>query len=81
MLVNVLNTEIVNGKPVYYIDVSAKYSSHFNKLYLVSDKYRVYCQPFELYDDIYEDWDIEILCEHLNQEISSAVIRKILNND
>ena len=81
MLVNILNTEIINNKPVHYIDVPSKYISHFNKLYLVSDKYRMYCQPFELYDDTYEDCDIEILCEHLNQEISSAIIRKILEND
>ena len=81
MLVNVLNTEIIDGKPLHYIDVSAKYISHFNKIFLVSDKYRMYCQPFELYDDIYEDCDIEILCEYLNQEFGSAVIRKMLKHD
>ena len=81
MLVNILNTEIIDGKPLHYIDVPAKYISHFNKLYLVSDKCRLYCEPFEMCDEVYEDCDMELLKQYLNQEISSAVIRKILNND
>lgn len=81
MLVNILNTEIIDGKPAHYIDVAEKYISHFNKLYLVSDKYRLYCEPFEMCDEVYEDCDVEILCEHLSQELGSAVIRKMLKHD
>ena len=51
MLVNILNTEIINCKPVHYIDVPAKYISHFNKLYLVSDKCRMYCELINISDD------------------------------
>lgn len=81
MLVNVLNTEIIDGKPVHYIDVSVKYISHFNKLFLISDKCRVYCELINISDEDYVNCEIELLEQYLNQEIDNSLFRKILNND
>lgn len=81
MIVNILNTEIINCKPVHYIDVPAKYISHFNKLYLVSDKRRVYCELINISDEDYLNCEIELLKQYLNQEIDNSLFSKMFSND
>ena len=81
MLVNILNTEIINCKPVHYIDVPAKYISHFNKLYLVSDKCRMYCELINISDEDYVNCEIELLKQYLNQEIDNSLFSKMFSND
>lgn len=81
MLVNVLNTEIIDGKPLHYIDFSAKYISHVNKLYLVSDKRRVYCELINIADEDYTNCEIELLKQYLNQEIDNSLFSKMFSND
>lgn len=81
MLVNILKTEIINNKPVHYIDATAKYVSHFNKLYLVSDKRRMYCELINISDEDYPNCEIEILKQYLNQEIDNSLFSKMFSND
>lgn len=81
MLVNILKTEVINNKPVHYIVVPAKYISHFNKVYLVSDKRRMYCELINISDEEYPNCEIELLKQYLNQEIDNSLFSKILSND
>lgn len=81
MLVNILKTEIINNKPVHYIDVPAKYISHFNKLHLISDKRRLYCELINISDEDYPNCEIELLKQYLNQEVDNSLFSKMFSND
>lgn len=60
-----------------------RYKSSFNKLTLVSDEYKVYCEPIENKFDWSKvgDEDVELVGEFLKQEINKSVLQAILTND
>ena len=63
--------------------VPKHYKSSFNSLTLVSDEYRVYCEPIENNFDWFKvgDEDIELVGEFLKQEVNKSVLQTILTND
>ena len=51
------------------------YKSSFNKLTLVSDEYKVYCEPIEYFpisQDL-QDEDVQLVVEWLKQEVGNIV--------
>ena len=51
------------------------YKSSFNKLTLVSDEYKVYCEPIEdflIFQDHYSK-DVQLAVEWLKQEVNNVV--------
>ena len=51
------------------------YRSSFNKLTLVSDEYKVYCEPIEYFpisQDL-QDEDVQLVVEWLKQEVGNIV--------
>lgn len=63
--------------------VPKQYKSSFNKLTLVRNEYKVYCEPIENKFDWskVDDEDIELVGEFLKQEINNSVLQTILTND
>lgn len=63
--------------------VPKQYKSSFNKLTLVRNEYKVYCEPVEDKFDWSKvgDEDIELVGEFIKQEINKSVLQTILTND
>lgn len=63
--------------------VPKQYKSSFNKLTLVRNEYKVYCEPVEDKFDWSKlgDEDVELVGEFLKQEINKSVLQTILTKD
>lgn len=65
----------------YFKLVPKKYRSSFNRLTLVHDEYKIYCEPVDKVCCDYEDFEnIGLALEYLEQEIGKAMYDKIANS-
>lgn len=85
--------DISNVVKLNYIDsetgksfktVPKHYKSNFNKLTLVRNEYKIYCEPIDSlvlnFESKLDDCDTELTIEYLNQEISNGVMNRIYNS-
>lgn len=84
--------DILKGVEINYIDsetgkcfktVPKHHTSSFHKLTLVSNEYKMYCEPIDtltLDSESFNDCDAELLIEYIKQELSKSVIDRIYSN-
>ena len=83
--------DISNVVKLNYIDsetgksfktVPKQYKSSFNKLTLVRNEYKIYCEPIENYsfNDNLGNCEVSLISEWLNQEVNKYITDKLLTS-
>lgn len=81
---NVVNLVYKDSIGKCFITVPKRYKSNFNKLTLVRNEYKIYCEPIDSlvlnFESKFDDCDTELTIEYLNQEIRNEVMNRIINS-